>query len=1089
MLLLPLDAPGLLPPGPDFLAKASEDMEEGLPEEEANEALGLALSSLYSRALYMDDFRLPVGVGDVSPRLATFVPGHPWGLDDEALIQRTQDQRIGRSRYGPRRRHEVMVVGKHPAERELALMLNFAGKSGEELVKGLREAHVTGFHDFYVTNLVRFEPPTASSTLRANWIKNCMPLLQMEIGLIRPRVILLLGSDASKALIGKNVKQMIGRSVDYNYTALLSDGSTTSRTAKVVTLVHPAAVVRDESQKRSFVNGLSLFDRVRHGKPAYVVETDIDHRVATNLDELEECIAAHEPLIQRGLVAVDAEWLGSRPQNPNEKRHGLRTIQFSVGPKKAFCVELRDAEGNVCFLGRDGKPALNAAIARLLVFMKGKRVIGHYFNSDLEWLCDEGFDLRQQFAVPLFPDESGEPAWVRTRFEGGADTGAMAHAIEETAEFGLKVQALRYTDAPPYSIDLEEWLKEARKKAKDVGDDFEGFGDVPREKLIPYGNYDADVTMRLYLALEPLLDCDYQGNCCREAFWTTMIAAPGVLEMHQTGILLDDELAIDMTADFLKVKELQEAKIVELANWHSNPSKGTKADPDGLLHPFNVRSVDQVKEYLFTEKYNKKFDAEGRPMRLRPPEAKTLNLSPVLTTSKPVKAWADVEADGKTADFSPSTSKQALALMAEDCVAAGEHGKAEAVLDIKRFRNVDTILKSYLRPPDVDKKGVLVWDDELEEYVYSKGIMSFRCEDGRIRTHFNQTKETGRWSSSRPNLQNVGKNADSELAAIFARLGMEYNRSLRSIFRASPGHVLIDADFIGAELYGVAIMAGDPAMIDHCKRNQLPDDHPDFYDLHSHAAVEMFKLDCKPTKKALGDAGKGKLRNSAKTIEFGVNYGRGPKAIVVACKQEGVNITVAEAEAAIQAWFDRYPKLNPFFNECKFRANGPRWLSSCFGRLRRFPYTNDRQLAADFERQAMNFPIQAMIAEAMSRAIAYLMWLRDEYYCKPDLFRLLLQVHDSLVLEVPYKYAAFVNDVMLPFAMSKCVPIYRTDLEGKPTGEGPYYLGVSSDIYLRWGDDTKSAKAVVQKGMDAVRMKTPGEYWIDKLGSLPELAA
>lgn len=1057
MKLLPFDLPLSSPVGPDFFAAAEED-----------EA---ALASLYKKALYRGNSQLHVDCGG-SPRLATFIPGHPWGLDDATLRQKHQDQRINDDVYGPRRHHKVMVIGKMPGELEENVGLNFCGPSGRIFIEALEEAGCKGYHDFYVTNLVRFRPPVESSTLKRGWVKDCVPLLQQEIGLIRPEYILFVGTDASKELLGLNLKAMSGRVVDYKYSSVDEEGNPVELVAKAMTILHPANVARDDSMRRQFVASVSRFVRIVATGSAYEPETDLKFRTVRTLEELDAAIAESEELVRHGIVAADAEWHGSRPQNISEPRSGLRTIQWSCHEKHAVCLVVRNSDGEIAIRDKDGRPAYGKALKKLAAFFENKRVVGHYFNSDLEWLVAEGLDLRRQFAVERFDAEDGTPAYMRTVAEGGeggADTGLRAHAIEETAEFGLKPQCMRYTDCPPWHLDLEDWLRDAKAKAKESGqEDVQGFGDVPEETLIPYGQWDACGTYRLYWAQEPLLDADHQGRSCREAFWESMIAAPAVLEMHQTGLVLDTKRTRSMTKVFLKARDLQEAQIRKMANWSD----------------FNVRSTDQVKEYLYGERFNKKKDELGFPQRLRPAGALTLNLQPVMDTGKPPKMWSEIAADGKEDDHSPSTNKVSLAILREDNPHFSDH-----VGGVKNHRHIDTILKSFLRPPDLDKsKGAYVWDDDKDDWVFSKGIMAYLCDDGRVRTHFSQTKETGRWSSFMPNLQNVGNRAEAELEKIFKSLKLPYDRSLRSIFMAGPGNLLIDADFIGAELDGVAIMSGDQAMIDHCRRNKLDENHPDYYDLHSNAAVKMFKLDLEPKKSVLKAAGKAYLRDVAKTIEFGINYGRGAKAIVVACKEQGVILSEEEVQDAIYAWFDTYPELFPFFEDCKSRVLNPGHMTSCFGRRRRFSVPPDpqdrRKIISNLERQAMNFPIQSMIASAMSRALMHLMWLRDEYYQLPEMFRLVLQVHDSVVLEVPYKYAAFVRHILLPFALGKCVPIYRTDLDGVPTGEGPYYLGVESKIGVRWGESSKKVKTAYE----GLRKKYPEDYWLKRLGGLPSLA-
>ena len=79
---------------------------------------------------------------------------------------------------------------------------------------------------------------------------------------------------------------------------------------------------------------------------------------------------------------------------------------------------------------------------------------------------------------------------------------------------------------------------------------------------------------------------------------------------------------------------------------------------------------------------------------------------------------------------------------------------------------------------------------------------------------------------------------DPDYTRMLGKKGYKYK--LRSILKAAPGHLLIEADYVGAELYGMAIMSGDATMIDHATRNQLPEDHPNFYDIHSNVAVLAF---------------------------------------------------------------------------------------------------------------------------------------------------------------------------------------------------------------------------------------------------------
>ncbi len=109
-------------------------------------------------------------------------------------------------------------------------------------------------------------------------------------------------------------------------------------------------------------------------------------------------------------------------------------------------------------------------------------------------------------------------------------------------------------------------------------------------------------------------------------------------------------------------------------------------------------------------------------------------------------------------------------------------------------------------------------------------------------------------------LKNIGK-AHLRVAAKSIPCILEHNWPIRTIICASPGHLLVEADFAGAELLGMALMSGDPVMIAHAQRASLPENHPNYYDIHSNVTVLAFNLTCPPTKSGLTSAGKAHLRS------------------------------------------------------------------------------------------------------------------------------------------------------------------------------------------------------------------------------------
>jgi len=1091
--IFPLDSPGL-PPLPlnsmfltnvqalgDTNSKIEENVvkqEDGTKKVEKKLIYSDQLYNLVRAALRQPGFTLPVEVGPFQTKPASFVSGQLFNNDTAT---------------GPRP-SDVMIIGKMPWLRDVQQSRCMNDNDGVLLRNTFQamKLPIAEFSKYYVTNLVKFMPPDFKNTLKAVWIKDCLHLLHQELKIVQPKFILCLGADASKALLGTSagVNEMEGRIESFRYNVAFSekDKEHRWREAKIMTVVSPRQVLREQSSARQFEQGVARFINLVKN-PKLITEEKVDHRVIDNYGDLLETLLSIESEMSHRLVAVDAEWHGQHPVNAGSY---MRTVQFSWAPQKAVGIKLHEPGGQPTpgFSGSvdevTDRGILTKAITLLTTFFCGgeiklgpktvrfkpKRVVGHFFNADLEWLLAYGINIQNCFRCPLFDYEMKEenkdkrlfklyakegfavgsivPAWFRTSFEGGADTGLMAHAIEETASYKLETLAMRYTTAPRYDNHLQKWKLDYCRDAGLKSGDLEGYGECPDSVLLPYGMYDADVTLRLYYKLNVLLDDDYEGNSCREAFWESQIATPAVLEIHQTGITVDRDRIDFLTSKFKAARDKLEANMRHSMRW-----------PD-----FNIRSTQHVREFLFGHELNGRVDKlTGKALRLRPADAFTLKLTPICDTSKPPKPWKEISS-AKKLQSSPSTNKQSLSLLAQSCP---NPWQTNYVNQLRDYRFLDQVLKTVLRPPVKDESTDEDIINEDGNFEYEDGLASMCCDDGKVRTHIYQTKETGRWSSARPNLQNISKQRDPDYKRL---LGDDYKYSLRSVLKASPGHVLVEADYVGAELFGMAVMAGDANMIKHATKNQLPEDHPDYYDIHSNVAVSAFKLKCPPTKTGLAEIGKKSIRIVAKSVIFGIAYGRGARAISQAAKEQGIDVTVDEAQAVISAIFEMYPRLEPFFAECQKRASGifdevsdepgnygmvtvTRFLCNCFGRFRRFPDSkHDGAMMAEFGRQAMNFPIQSMIASAVSRALAYIHNYKRTYLNENgvNLFNVLLQIHDAILLEVPYEHVKHVCEYVFPTYMRDAVPIYPSQLDGLPTGEGPYYLGIEAEVMRHWGE-------------------------------------
>ena len=997
----PLDSPGMPLPGPDFVAEAQRLGDpapvytRGKVSERSLTNPGKYLKYLYWRALYDSSFALTV-THKGQKSVAEFIAGHPWGDQPSGPV--TYDEGYPR----------VMVLGKQAGSDEVNWAMgrrNFVGPTYDCLYRAVIEAGVSDEEgsNWYLTNLVRHKNVSpGGGMLPVAWVKNCEILLHQELRLMRPDYILCFGSEPSKYLLGRGygVEAMKGRVLDYSFATHHLGEDPQYHVAKVMTAPHPGVIARDPERYDEFVSVIRQFHGLTHGQPIDSAEADVEHHVVYKERELTRLVDQALAESNNNVIAVDAEWHGDNPWEPGSY---LRTIQWSHKPKFAVCVVLSHAGGGSAFV-----PSQAGMVAQLrrLFDRPGVKVGGHFFRSDIPWIQHKlGIDLREHYAA-------------------GFDTSLMCHAVTETARFKLEEQAVRHTGCPRYDTDLEQWKVDYCKQNGMTAKDMEGYGECPSEILHPYANYDADVTRRLYDVYDAKLDSDEFGNSCRAAYETSHKASLAFLEMEQSGLFVDMDRAEHLIELFSEVRAREvEALRVEL-NWED----------------FNPASSHHCRAVLFGDRYASKAMPDGTQQAIRPEGALTLNLRPITSTGQRPQDWDSIRTRNEEHLYSPSTNRETLGILGQ------QHPLAARIRDV---RFLDQVLKTTLRHATRDSDGLPVLDEDGNK-VYDRGLLSNVSSDGHIHTHLMQILETGRASSARPNLQNISKRREDDYRRI---IGERYEYPIRSIFAARPGHLFVEADYTGAELAAIMWLANDPNGIEHVRKNMLPEDHEDHYDIHSQAAVRAFRLDCPPTKRGLKDAGVSGMRVAAKNVNFGIPYGRGAAAIARQCREEGVDVGEREAQLLINNYFETYPGVEGFLESCRNRVTDSRWLRNAFGRFRRFYEiaSDARSLLGEAERQAQNFPIQSLVADAVSLALHNLYEYRKHHDVD---YRIVLQIHDAVLLEVPYRHVQEVRDVVLPKCMTDDVPVYPNGIDGTLWREGqpgPYYLSTDVDVCRYWG--------------------------------------
>jgi len=1016
--MYPLVSPGMPPPGPDFIAhaKALGDANpyvvEGTGKNKRGIEAGFKLQCLYLKALYSNELHMPIKVKGRTETVR-ILPGHLWGDHAEGPKYLENEELRGRPR--------VMVVGKHPGLEEIGEGRNFVGPSGRQLkdtltALGLSDAEL---NDWYVCNLVRWmNVNPQSGALPQAWIKDCLPLLHQEIRLYRPDYILCLGAEATKAVIpGNTVNTMVGRYVER--TEMLQEYGEPDdlHTSKVMAITHPAAVLRTTELYPAFEATLRNFIQLIRGEEFTSAENDnITIQYMYKERELKEYVdyVLSRPGLKK--IAVDGEWHG---QHPGEPGSYLRTIQVSHTGKYAAVIVLRGQGGGTAF-----RPGISRAIDHLnrLLDRDDVQIGGSFFAADLPWLEHNGLNIAHRFKVPPTVDE------IRGgNYAGGFDIGLAHHAYNETGDFKLEVMASRLCGAPRWDVALGEWKKAYLKERKMKDEELEGYGECPDEVLLPYGGKDAAYTRQLMDRHCNLLNGDRYGNDCWIPFHLSMMAFPAFNEMGTIGVKIDPERIDELTDQFIEVSAQKLKKLQEDINWPA----------------FNPRSSQQCVEFLFGERYSTRRDKDtGERLSVRPAGAMTLNLEPIKSTGKG-KPWGWVMSRGEQEKYTPSTDKETCGILGL------QHPMA---LQLRDVRLIDQVLKSVFRPPKYKAKSTEIELDSNGRRIYGGGIAKYICHDQRVRSSFQQVKETGRASSARPPLQNISKRREDDYSRI---LGDQYRWPIRSfiVSNTDPGYaeptVLVESDYKGAELMGMAVMARDAQMLDHCLRANLPDGDPQQYDIHSNIAVTSFQLDCEASKAGLASIKQKGKRVAAKNIIFGVGYGRTAEACARQCQEENAPITVAEAQSIIDTIFELYPGIPALQEALRARVANPGWLRNCFGRYRRFISTSDRAAMGELERQALNFPFQSMVADAVSTA---LYWLHNHPRKEELGYKIVLQIHDAIVLEVPCRSLDVVHNEILPECMVDKVSFQACDLDGAPYADSPIYrFGLDQDVFTRWG--------------------------------------
>jgi DNA polymerase-1 len=348
--------------------------------------------------------------------------------------------------------------------------------------------------------------------------------------------------------------------------------------------------------------------------------------------------------------------------------------------------------------------------------------------------------------------------------------------------------------------------------------------------------------------------------------------------------------------------------------------------------------------------------------------------------------------------FNINSPAQLGAMLSEklqiDAVKKKSGGYSTAADVLEGLRNVNPIIGYILDYRQLTKlKSTYV--DALPELVNPK--------TGRIHTSFNQTRTTtGRLSSSDPNLQNIP-------------IRDEQGRRIREAFVAPTGSYLMGVDYSQIDLRALAHLSQDENLLNAFRHDE---------DIHAATAAQLYGVAPSQVTPA--------MRRLAKTVNFGVIYGMSGYGL-----EQATELSREEAGKFIAAYFEKYPGVKKYLELTKEQARQTGYVQTILGRKRLIPEINaaNRMVREAAERMAINMPVQGTSADIIKKAMVN---LHREMLQRKLKSKMLLQVHDELVFEVPENELPEMRQLvpeMMVNAIQLSVPLKADTKTGRNWGE------------------------------------------------------
>ena len=878
-------------------------------------------------------------------------------------------------------------------------LISLSSRYGKFLASEFERAGLS-LSDIMWTALVRYTQPETAGTIKEVHQKACMPYMEADIEHIQPDVILAFGAPVARALFGKKTKIDAVKGV---YPKLqLSSGKKVS----VVVTQNPKAFLGGYANIEVFRNELSAACQLLSGRAPHEEEAN-DFTVMRSVadvkaicDRIRSATPSH--------IGFDTEYGNDLAR---EEFNYTISIQLSWARNTAAVVVLRDSTGpRFC---KEDEASIWKELQDLFSDKRWK-IAAHHARADV-----------QQFYRAGYP--------IDERLEDALDTMLMHWVMYGDELQGLDHLCHKYLPQRyPYWVPLESWLSSQAVSSARLLE--YGYAKVPEDVLVPYALRDAETVW----VLADMLQQELHKSPVLENLYTSLVAPTSLhlMDVERQGLLINEQARSDLRLFYEPIEKGLLEKLRQELNWPS----------------FNPASKDDVAAALFSKIDYKK--------KKTPPEgAKVLDLTPLCNTAKYPKPWSDIEDAGEGSLHSPSTKATVLSLIAK------QHPDKVVLQLLKHYSVVRKFLTTYLKPQELNEHGVMKDGKGLHNNIHA---------DGRVRTSLSQITSTMRYTSKKPNLQTRPKKQEAAAkdAASFYYHGKSFSdyakaveqklitdesllgmRSFATCIVPAPGNVFIEADFKTAEVCIWAFCSRDPTLMSMVL---------DGRDMHLEVACTSFNLpgrvDLPAALEAMqrGDpapyrAWENKYkkeysvqRTSAKTVNFGIMYGRGAASLAREIQSAGAQIDRDGAQRIIDDVANMFPLGWAWLQNNMDFAVEHGYVENCFGGRRYFQgvqHMSDKDRAA-VRREASNSPIQGAVAGLLSKAGINLYKLLNRTEMGKALkARILLPVHDAFLCEVPAE-----NAVKLYKALQLCM----SDMNKIPGTDRS--LGIDAEIYPDcWG--------------------------------------